>query len=411
MGMEKAMKNIMTAGVLLGVAGTALAGETIWKGEPPELLTAADGRKIVSREEWENIRRPELLELFAREIYGRSPAAPAAVDFKVLERSENALGGKAIRIQGDLVPRGVKLPHPWRILIYLPKNASGPVPVFWGMNFKGNQALSADPEVLIPDWYQPKRPRGAAASRYDLDKIIDAGFGIATMKHSDVEPDQPGAWKDSLRGAFAVDGKLKADDWATIAAWAWALSRGMDAFAKMPEIGPVIVWGHSRLGKTALWAGANDPRFAAVISNDSGCAGASLFRRILPDGKSETIGEITKRFPHWFADNFLKYIGKEELLPVDQHELIALCAPRPLLVASAEDDLWADPEGEFLSARYASPVYELYGFNGIPAAAKMPPVHSPVGSRVGYHIRSGGHDVTSCDWQAYIDFLKKNGIR
>ena len=204
---------------------------------------------------------------------------------------------------------------------------------------------------------------------------------------------------------------MKPDDWGAIAAWAWGLSRGMDVLEKMPEVGPVAVWGHSRLGKTALWAGANDPRFAAVISNDSGCGGASITRRILPGGKSETLKVINERFPHWFAKNFLKYIDREETLPVDQHELIALCAPRPVFIASAAEDLWADPEGEFLAAKLASPVYALWNLPGIPAEQEMPKVHEPVGGRVGYYIRSGGHDVTPRDWQAYCDFLSQNGIR
>ncbi|PWM78442.1 MAG: acetylxylan esterase [Lentisphaerae bacterium] len=406
------MLNKACAAVLLaaGIVGNA-AEPVIWKGEVPDALTSASGRKIATVQEWETIRKPELLELFSREVYGRSPRAPGKAEFRLLERSEDALDGKAIRIQGDVTIPGVNLPHPWRMLIYLPKNAKKPVPVFWGMNFKGNQALSEDPGVLIPEWYQPVRPRGAAKSRYPLEQILDAGYGIATMRYYEIEPDRDGEWKNSLRGVFTPEGQLKPDDWGAIAAWAWGLSRGMDVLEKMPEIGPVAVWGHSRLGKTALWAGANDPRFAAVISNDSGCGGASITRRILPGGKSETLKVINERFPHWFAKNFLKYIDREEKLPVDQHELIALCAPRPVFVASAAEDLWADPEGEFLAAKLASPVYALWNLPGIPAEQGMPKVHEPVGGRVGYYIRSGGHDVTPRDWQAYCDFLSQNDIR
>ncbi len=406
------MLNKICTAMLLAAGMIGVAAEpVIWKGEIPDALTSVAGKKITTVQEWETVRKPELLELFSREIYGRAPAVPVKAEFRLLERSEEALGGKAIRIQGDLSIRGVNLPHPWRMLIYLPKNAKKPVSVFWGMNFKGNQALSEDPEVLIPEWYRPIRPRGAAKSRYPLEQILDAGYGIATMRYYEIEPDRDGEWKNSLRGVFAPEGRLEPDDWGAIAAWSWGLSRGMDVLEAMPEIGPVAVWGHSRLGKSALWAGANDPRFAAVISNDSGCGGASITRRILPDGQSETLKVIQERFPHWFAKNFRQYIDHEELLPVDQHELIALCAPRPVFVASAAEDLWADPEGEFLAAKLASPVYALWNLPGIPEEQPFPQVNELIGTRVGYYIRPGIHDVTPGDWQAFCDFLSRNGIR
>lgn len=370
------------------------------KGALPDALVTSGGRKIETAADWMKIRRPELLSLFSSVVYG-NPAAPVGIEFKLLERNDNALNGKAIRIQGDITCRGVAQPNPFRMLVYLPKNAAGRVPMFLGLNFKGNHSIAADPEILIPEWIDDLKPRGDNGHRYDLDLILDAGYGIATIHNADIQPDRPDVWKNAVR---------KKDDSATIAMWAWGLSRGLDALLTMPEVDPgrVIAWGHSRLGKTALWSAANDPRFAAAVSNDSGCCGASLTRHIVEGGRSETLKAIIKQFPHWFALNLNDYIDREEALPVDQHELIALVAPRPVYVASAEGDVWADPEGEFLAAREASQVYRLFGIPGIPAEAAMPDLHRPVGAGVGYHIRAGEHTVTGFDWAAFLDFMNAN---
>jgi hypothetical protein len=175
----------------------------------------------------------------------------------------------------------------------------------------------------------------------------------------------------------------------------------MDYFESTGEvnINKVIIIGHSRLGKTALWAAASDPRFALVISNNSGCMGAAISRRKF----GETIQWFNENNSHWSCDNFKKYTNNEELLPVDQHELIALIAPRPVYVASASEDLWADPKGEFLSCVYASPVYELFGIEGFPVKV-MPALNEPVFGNISYHIRSGKHNVTLFDWKCYMDY-------
>ena len=379
------------------------------KGLLPDALTTFDGNRIENAQDWNNLRRPELLKAFASAIYGNPLQSPSAIEFKILERNDNALDGKAIRIQGDITCKDLKLPNPFRMLVYLPKSAAAASPVFIGLNFQGNHTITDDPEILIPKWAEQKFPRGNRADRYDLDLILSSGYGIATIHNADIEPDRPDARQSGIRGAL-LPASPKDDEAATITAWAWGLSRGLDALLNLPEVDParVIVWGHSRLGKTSLWSAANDLRFAAAISNDSGCCGASLTRHILKDGKSETLNDIIHNFPHWFIPGLKQYIEHEEKLPVDQHELLALIAPRPVYVASAEEDRWADPEGEFLAAREASPVFRLFGHHGIPENATMPHLKESVGQGVGYHIRPGKHTVTSFDWQAFIDFMNAN---
>lgn len=389
----------------------------------PEVLVCADGTAVGDRAMWNAKRRPELLELFAREVYGRTPAGrPAKMHWEVNSVDRAALGGKAVRKQVTIWFTGKRDGPKVEVLIYQPVSGGGAPgkrwPVFLGLNYFGNLCVNADPGIAMSAaWMRESAPqktvknratdgtRGSHASRWQVETVLARGYAIATAYYGDLCPDRTDGLPESAGGAlFGTRGANERDgaEWGAIGVWAWGLSRIMDYLATDAELDAqrVAVHGHSRLGKAALWAGAQDERFALVISNESGCGGAALSKRIY----GETVGIINQSFPHWFAQNFRRYNDRESALPVDQHELLALIAPRPLYVASALGDQWADPRGEFLSVKNAEPVYRLFGAKGLGVEA-MPAVDTPVSAgALAYHMRSGVHDITAYDWAQYLDF-------
>jgi hypothetical protein len=376
----------------------------------PYLLKSDNGEKITGTDQWEKKRRPELLELFASQVYGHTPAGNINVTYEILTEEPSAMKGKATSKQVKFVFSNGKKSTEAILLMYIPNQPAGKVPVFVGYNFKGNHSTTLDTTVLYsPVFHLVKEPgysdweRGIQTSRWSYDKIIDRGYAVATMCYHDIFPDNPELRDHSIVSLFPdYDPEIiDPDEWQAIGAWAWGSSRIVDFLETQERIdsNKIAIMGHSRQGKAALWAGAQDERFRIVISNDSGCGGAALFRRKF----GETIEVINKNFPHWFCKNFRQYNNREEALPIDQHQLIALIAPRKVYVASAEEDLWADPRGEFLSAYHAGPVYHLYGLKTIDSD-KMPELHKPIMGDIGYHIRAGVHDVTEYDWERYLDF-------
>jgi hypothetical protein len=373
----------------------------------PDPLMLSNGQQVSEGNAWWSKRRPEILRLFEKEVYGKTPSVILPLSFLITSSESDALEGKAIRKEITVFFTQDKQGLAMSVLMYLPKRNT-PVPVFLGLNFSGNHTIIDDPGIsfsLSPQ--AADHARGEDSLSWPVERIIERGFGVATVFYGDIDPDFDDGFQNGVHPLFYGQQQTKPgpEEWGSIGAWAWGLSRAMDYLEtdEAVDAQKVVLIGHSRLGKAALWAGAQDQRFAIVVSNNSGCGGAALSKRVF----GETVGSINTRFPHWFCSNFKQYTYNEAALPLDQHMLLALIAPRPLYVASAEDDRWADPKGEFLGALNANPVYKLLGTKGLPVT-EQPALNSPVMGTIGYHIRPGSHSITQYDWERFMDFASKH---
>jgi (4-O-methyl)-D-glucuronate---lignin esterase len=382
----------------------------------PDPLVFADGSPVATPAQWPK-RRKELLQLFTEQMYGRMPSRPAQMRFHIYGLDRHALGGKATREQVSILFEGREDGPRMDLLVYLPNAVRHP-PVILGFNFWGNETIDQDPGVRISDRWVESAPtsyldlscvknnrateacRGIDAGRWPVEKILDAGYALATAYRGDLDPDRNDGYNESIRSAWP-DLAQGGDNFSTIAAWSWAMSRALDYLERDRRVDGhrVVAFGWSRLGKAAIWAGATDPRFAAVISNESGAGGAKIFH----DVHGETVERLNARFPYWFCGNFKQYNNRDADLPFDQNEVLALIAPRPLYIASAMLDGNADPQGEFLGALAVTRVYRFLGTTGLPTTT-WPPVNQPVLGRVSYHVRTGVHSVTDFDWDQYLRF-------
>jgi len=389
----------------------------------PDPLVHSDGTPVRHAADWRERRRPELLALFTREVYGRTPEGrPQGMHVETTSVDRQALGGKATRKEITVWFTAGKDGPKLHLLVYQPNGVGAPWPVFLGLNYFGNQCVNADPGITLSRAWMRASPefgivdhrateatRGVHSYRWNIEAVVARGYATATVYYGDLCPDNDHGIEESVGAHYrtgTVDRRAP-DAWGSIGIWAWGLSRALDGLAQDPELDvrSVALHGHSRLGKAALWAAAQDERFALVISNNSGAGGAALAKRIF--GETVAISNSRHSTP-WYALNYRKYNDRESALPVDQHQLLALIAPRPLYVASSAQDRGADPVGEFLSIRHADPVFRLLGRKGL-GVTEMPAVDQPVhGDGLAYHVRAGNHDITLYDWVQYMDFADRN---
>jgi hypothetical protein len=381
----------------------------------PDPLKLNSGQSVHDSKTWFEKRRPEIIAMFESQQYGRAPGRPAEETFEVYDKGTSVFDGKAIRKQ---ITIHLSKDPTWPtidLLVYLPAAAKKPVPMFLSINFGAVQNAVDDPGIKPQEVWDAKTnakiPPIAAHNfgRLAIEPLLDAGFGVATFYYGDVDPDYPAGFSNGIRARYLRPGQaqLAPDEWGSIAAWGWGMSRVQDYFEtdKSIDARRVAIHGVSRLGKTVMWAGAHDQRFAVVIASCSGEGGAALSHR----NYGETIAHLTAptRYPYQFAENYAKYAGFPDTAPMDAHMLVALIAPRPVLLQTGSTDSWSDPKGEFLAAVAAEPVYKLLGKDGLDTdvwpAAKQPILHD-----IGYYMHEGGHGMVPTDWAVYIEFLKKH---
>lgn len=375
--------------LLVAALVTAQAGEATL---PDPLVTDA-GKRITTPAEWP-ARRAELVELFRHHVYGRAPVGrPEGMTISVTEAASGVMGGLADRRQLYIGWKGLRGEGGMHVVLFVPTKREKPAGCFLLICNRPTSNIDPTREKKSPFW--------------PAEQMIARGYAIAAFHNADIDPDKDDGFKDGVHGVFGPPDKARADDaWGTIAAWAWGASRAIDALVDQPGIDAsrIAVVGHSRGGKTALWCGAQDERVALSISNNSGCTGAAISR-----GKEgERIAKINATFPHWFATTYKQWNDRENDMPFDQHQLIASIAPRLVYVASATEDAWADPKAEFRSCVMASPVWTLFGQTGF-TATTFPSPESPIhDGRIGYHLRTGKHDLTEYDWMRFADFADQH---
>ncbi|MHC4176475.1 MAG: alpha/beta hydrolase family protein [Planctomycetota bacterium] len=372
------------------------------KADLPDPLVMFSGRRVTTKQQWYQERRPELKELFQHYMYGYFPPPPKPLEAAVRRVDRQFFGGKATK-KGVSIKLGPKDAPSIRLLLVIPNKRKAPAPVFLGLNFRGNHTLVRDESV---DSRATDSGRGTRVDVWSIEYVIDRGYAVATFHNGDVDPDRHD-FTDGVHPHYFKPGQTKPGphDWGTIAAWAWGLHRAVDYLVTDREIdkGRIAVVGHSRNGKTALLAAAFDERIALAIPHQAGCGGTAPSR-----GKvGESVKQINDRFPHWFNDEFTKFNEQVDRLPFDQHALIALVAPRPVLLTNAVQDTWANPAGQFEMLQAAEVVYRLLDAGGL-EADKMPETGKLIDSKLGYYIRPGRHSMGREDWQVFLDFADKH---
>ncbi|TDH21665.1 acetylxylan esterase [Segetibacter sp. 3557_3] len=380
----------------------------------PALFTLKNGTKVSDAKTWTERRRPEIIRLFEEHQFGKVPPRPKDMRFKVFDKGTPAFNGKALRKQVIVYFTKDTTGHKMDLLIYLPARADKASPLLLIANFSANVNAVDDPGVKAGFvWTREGKKVPASEQRafgkIDVAGFVSQGFGVATVCYTDIEPDFKQGLKYGIRSTYLKPGQTEPapNEWGAISAWSWGLSRAMDYFATDSGIDAnrVALQGTSRLGKTVLWTGARDPRFKMVIASCSGEGGAAISRR----DYGENIKHMTdtSRYYYQFAPNWHSYAANFNASPVDAHMLVALMAPRPLLLQTGDTDYWSDPKGEFLAAVAAEPVYKLFGKGG--PSGDMPGAgdQSLLRNTLAYYMHAGGHGTIPADWPLFIDYMKR----